>query len=111
MVPRPFSDPMRIVINGSVPNAGMDPEYTKAVVDSINNGKPMDTFEGLRILERVFFPQGWDGCQIVEAQSMWHVYQFTGSWTKAFGITVEVIPARSYEECVSAEAQIACAQA
>ena len=25
----------------------MDPEYTKAVVDSISNGKPMDTFEGV----------------------------------------------------------------
>ena len=42
---------------------------------------------------------------------MWHDYQFTGSWTKAFGSTVEVMPVRSDEECVSAEAQIACAQA
>ena len=102
---------MCIVISWSVPHAGMDPEYTKAVVDSINNGKPMDTLEGFGILERLFFPQEGGGCQIVEAQSMWHVYQFTGSWTKAFGITVEVIPARSDEECVSAEAQIARAQA
>ena len=37
---------MRFVINWSMPNAGMDPEYTKAVVDYINNGTPMDEFEG-----------------------------------------------------------------
>ena len=101
---------MRFVINWSTPNAGMDPEYTKAVVDYINNGTPMDEFDGFKILERVFFPQEGGGCQIVEAHSMWHVYQFTGPWTKAFGITVEVIPALSDEEFVSAEAKIASAQ-
>ena len=41
---------------------------------------------------------------------MWHVYQFTGPWTNAFGITVEVIPALCDEEFVSAEAKIASAQ-
>ena len=70
----------------------------------------MDEFEGFKILERVFFPQEGGGCQIVEAHSMWHVYQFTGPWTKAFGISVEVIPALSDEEFVSAEAKIASAQ-
>ena len=101
---------MRFVINWSTPNAGMDPEYTKAVVDYINNGTPMDEFEGFKILERVIFPHEVGGCQIVEAHSMWHVYQFTGPWTKAFGITVEVIPALSDEEFVSAEAKIASPQ-
>ena len=48
---------MRFVINWSTPNVGMDLEYTKAVVDSINNGTPMDEFEGFKILERVFSPQ------------------------------------------------------
>ena len=41
---------------------------------------------------------------------MWHVYQFTGPLTKAFGITVEVIPALSDEEFVSAEAKITSVQ-
>ena len=41
---------------------------------------------------------------------MWHVYQFTGPWTNAFGITVEVIPALSDEEFVNAEAKIGSAQ-
>ena len=48
----PCSDPMRFVINGSVPNAGMDPEYTQAVVDWLSYGKPMDPFEGFKILDR-----------------------------------------------------------
>ena len=47
---------------------------------------------------------------IVGAHSMWHVYQFTGPWAKAFGITVEVIPALFDEEFVSAEAKIASVQ-
>ncbi|WP_353616556.1 hypothetical protein [Synechococcus sp. A15-24] len=41
---------------------------------------------------------------------MWHVYKFTGPWTKAFGITVEVIPALSDQEFVSAETEIASTQ-
>ena len=49
---------MRFVVNWSTPNVGMDLEYTKAVVDSINHGTPMDEFEGFKILERVFFPSG-----------------------------------------------------
>ena len=35
----------------------MDPEYTNAVVDYINNGTPMDEFEGFKIIERVFSPR------------------------------------------------------
>ncbi|QNJ30004.1 DUF3303 family protein [Synechococcus sp. A15-24] len=55
---------MRFVINWSTPNAGMDPEYTKAVVDYINNGTPMDEFEGFKVLERVFFPQEGGGSRL-----------------------------------------------
>lgn len=55
---------MCIVISWSVPHAGMDPEYTKAVVDSISNGKPMDTFEGAWFSNVSSFPQEGGGCQI-----------------------------------------------
>ena len=48
----PFSDPMHFVINGSDPHAGMDREYTQAVVDWLSYGKPMDTFEAFKILDR-----------------------------------------------------------
>jgi len=70
----------------------------------------MDEFEDFKILERVFFPQEGRGCRIVGAHSMWYAYQLNGPWTKAFGITVEVIPALSDEEFVSAEAKIGSAQ-
>ena len=58
----------------------------------------------------MFSPQEGRGCKIVGAHSMWHVYQFTGPWTNAFGITVEVIPALCDEEFVFAEEKIASAQ-
>ena len=103
---------MRFVINWSTPNVGMDLEYTKAVVDSINHGTPMDEFEGFKILERVFFPSGRPWLQA--RRSPQHVARVSVHrpmpWTKAFGITVEVIPALSDEEFVNAEAKIGSAQ-
>ena len=78
----------------------------------------MDEFEGFKILERELDDdarqkaaaarrrsQG-SACAIVKS-----VKKFTGPWTKAFGITVEVIPAqRAMRNSSSAEAKIGSAQ-
>ena len=105
-----LKQPMRFVCNWSAPDAGKDPGYASACVGYMNSGKPMDQFDGFQVISRVFYPQSGGGMMLVEANSLWHVYQFTGPWTKAFGVSIDVIPALSDEEFVSAEAAIAAAQ-
>ncbi len=96
---------MRFAVNWTVPSS-TDAAYVKAVQDAVlgylKSGSPMDQFEGFKILERIHFPlQG--GIQLVEAESMAHVYKFTAPWTKNLGIEVEVLPALSDEELIATE--------
>ena len=77
-------------------------EEQDAVLGYQKSGSPLEKFEGFKILERIHFPlQG--GIQLVEAESMAHVYKFTAPWTKNLGIEVEVLPALSDEELIATE--------
>ena len=101
---------MRFTIQWTLPDVGNDPEYSKlvtaAVVGYIDQGCPMDEFEGFKILERVHYP-GIGGMQIVEAESMAHIYTFTAPWGKNFGMIIEVLPALTDEQIVNVEKTLA----
>ena len=51
--------------------------YTKAIVDYIKGGKPMDEFAGFKLLARQIHPQTGGGVLLVEADNLAAVQKHT----------------------------------
>ena len=77
--------------------------YTKAIVDYIKIGKPMDEFAGFKLLARQIHPQTGGGVLLVEADSLVAVQKHTYPWTKGLGVTATITPGLSDEEYVELE--------
>ena len=78
-------------------------DYTKAIVDYIKGGKPMDTFAGFKLLARQIHPQTGGGVLLVEADNLAVVQKHTYPWTKGLGVTATITPGLSDEEYVELE--------
>ena len=57
-------------------------DYTKAIVDYIKGGKPMDEFAGFKLPARQIHPQTGGGVLLVEADNLAAVQKHTYPWTK-----------------------------
>ncbi len=77
--------------------------YTKAIVDYIKSGKPMDEFAGFKLLARQIHPQTGGGVLLVEADNLAVVQRHTYPWTKGLGVTATITPGLSDEEYVELE--------
>ena len=78
-------------------------DYTKAIVDYIKSGKPMDEFAGFKLLARQIHPQTGGGVLLVEANNLAVVQKHTYPWTKGLGVTATITPGLSDEEYVELE--------
>ena len=72
--------------------------YTKAIVDYIKSGKPMDQSAGFKLLARQIHPQTGGGVLLVEADNLSAVQKHTYPWTKGLGVTATINPGLSDEE-------------
>ena len=77
--------------------------YTKAIVNYIKGGKPMDEFAGFKLLARQIHPQTGGGVLLVEADNLAAVQKHTYPWTKGLGVTATITPGLSDEEYVELE--------
>ncbi len=89
---------MRFLIKWAAPEQGSDPDYVQAIIEYINKGKPMDSFEGFQVICRVIDPHEGGGCCIVEADNISKVYKHTAPWILTFGCEVMVTPVMTDEE-------------
>ncbi len=71
----------RFMIQWCAPDPTSD-DYTKAIVDYIKGGKPMDEFAGFKLLARQIHPQTGGGVLLVEADNLAAVQKHTYPWTK-----------------------------
>ena len=55
------------------------------MVDYMKGGKPMDKFEGFKLLARQIHPQTDKGVMLAEADNMAAVQKQTYAWTKCSG--------------------------
>lgn len=92
----------RFLIEWSAPDCSSQ-EYAKAVVDYIKGGKPMDQFEGFKVLARQIHPQSGEGVMLVEADNMAAVQKHTYPWTTGLGVMAQITPGLSDEEYVQLE--------
>ena len=92
----------RFMIQWCAPDPTSD-DYTKAIVDDIKGGKPMDEFAGFKLLARQIHPQTGGGVLLVEADNLAAVQKHTYPWTKGLGVTATITPGLSDEEFVELE--------
>ena len=59
----------RFLIQWCAPDAANE-EYTKAIVDYIKGGKPMDEYPGFKVLARQIHPHTGGGALMVEADNL-----------------------------------------
>ena len=78
-------------------------KYTQAIVDYIKGGKPMDEYNGFKVLARQIHPHTGGGALLVEADNLAAVQKHTYPWTKGLGVTATIMPGLSDEEYVELE--------
>ena len=84
----------RFLIQWCAPDAA-NKEYTKAIVDYIKGGKPMDEYPGFKVLARQINPNTGGGALMVEADNLAAVQKHTYPWTKGLGVTASIMPGLS----------------
>ena len=94
------------VVNGSIPDSYCQNDGYTEFIRYMEEGSPMDKFDGFELVARLHMPQQGEICVICRADSLMALQKHFGIWRAKFEVEWDIKPALTCAEMVKWQKQL-----